>query len=234
MLYIATGSADFFRDTVTKIFDEIYRALPGLLGFIILSFVGYIIGLILKKLLLRATAHMRIEEWLEEQSLLQVVTAKTLTSILGNILHWSIILLFMAQGAELMRYEVLRNALHWIIYFILLVLLAIVILLSGLVIGRYIKNTIENSVEKIGKIIGLIAEAFVVFISAIMALEVIPGVNTAVLHYAFIIVFGSIAIAIAIAIGIGFGLALKDEAKEIIEELKKPNNIKRKKSAKGE
>lgn len=234
MLCLAVEKADLLQDTVTKLFDELYRALPGLLGFIILALIGYIVGLILKKLFLRTTANMRIEEWLEEQNLLQIVTAKTLTSILGNILHWSIILLFMAQGAELMRYDILRSTLHWIIYVILLMLLAIVILLSGLVIGRYIRNTIENSVEKIGKILGLVAEAFVVFISVIMAVEIMPGVNTTVLHYAFVIVFGSIAIAIAIAVGIGFGLALKDEAKEIITELKKPTEKKRKKAAKGD
>ncbi|MEM4663299.1 MAG: hypothetical protein QXM75_04735, partial [Candidatus Diapherotrites archaeon] len=169
-------------------------------------------------------------EWLEEQGLKQVISGQTIIKLLGLIIHWFVLLLFLAQGAELMRYELLRNTLHSVIYFICLLLIALIILLSGVIVGRYIRNIIENNLEGIGTLMGLIAEAFIIFVAIIMALEIIPGINTTILHYAFVIAFGSTSIAIALALGISFGLALKDEASTIIRDLIGKNKKSRKKS----
>jgi len=228
---MASEGADFLQRTISTAIENAYNSLPGIFALVILIAAGYIVGYILKRIVMRMLANVRVDEWLEEQNLAQVITGHTLTKLIGNILQWSVVLLFMAQGAELMRYEILRNALHSLVYFIYVILAAVTISITGLVIGRYVRNIVETSVEKIGHFIGVGLELFIIYIAIVMALELIPGINTTILKYAFVIGFGSIALAFALAIGISFGLAFKDEAQQMIKEIN-PIRKKRKKKSK--
>ena len=57
-------------------------------------------------------------------------------------------------------------------------------------------------------------------ISIMIALEQI-GVNISIAENTFLILVGAVALAFALAVGIGFGLAMKDEAKNILKQIKR-------------
>jgi hypothetical protein len=227
MTNVAGETAGFVQRALTSLADQVYNILPTVLGLFILLVAGYIVGFIIKRIVLRLLASMRIDEWLEEQNLSDAIAGRTVSNIIAGIFQWSIILLFLAQGAALMQYEVLKSTLQGLVYFVYLFILAILIGLAGLIIARYVRNILEVSMTRFRKIIGIAAELLILYMAVVMALKVIPTIDTTILEYAFIIGFGSIAFAGALAIGLGFGLAFKDEAKAMLKEWETPKKRKK-------
>ncbi len=220
MADVAGETAGFVQRALASLADQVYEMLPNVLGIFVLLVVGYIVGFIIKRIVLRLLAGMRIADWLEEQNLSDVIAGHTVTNIIASVIQWSIILLFLAQGAALMQYEVLKSTLQGLVYFVYLFILAILIGLAGLIIARYVRNILEVSMTRFRKIIGIAAELLILYMALVMALKVIPTIDTTILEYAFVIGFGSVAFAAALAVGIAFGLALKDEAKGMLKEWK--------------
>ena len=75
--------------------------------------------------------------------------------------------------------------------------------------------------HSLSKIFGLGVEIIVVYIAVVMAIDILM-LPTTLLEFAFLIALAGIVLAVSLMAGIGFGLAMKDEAKVIIKELKKP------------
>ncbi|RLG69512.1 MAG: hypothetical protein DRO07_02180 [Candidatus Iainarchaeum archaeon] len=228
MVNVTGETVSIVQSAFGKLAEAFAEVLPSVLGLVILLLVGYVVGVIIKRIVMGLLANMRVDEWLEEQNLADVVAGHTITNIIGTILEWSIILLFLAQGAEVMQYEVFKSALQGLVFFVFQVIGAVLIGLAGLIIARYVRNALEVSATRFRKIIALAAEVLIIYMALVMALKVVPGIDTTILEYAFIIGFGSVAFAGALALGLAFGLAFKDEAKNMLKEWEKPKKRKKK------
>lgn len=224
---VAGETVGFVEGALLKLGEEVYAVMPMILGLFILLVAGYLVGFVVKRIVLKLLSNIRVDEWLEEQNLSDVIAGHTVSSLIATIFQWSIILLFLAQGAELMAYDVLKEALQNMVYFVYLFIIAIIIGLGGLIVARYVRNIIETSMTRFRKIVGLGAEVLILYMAVVMALKVIPTIDTTILEQAFIIGFGSIAFACALAIGISFGLAFREEAKEMVKGIEKPKKGKK-------
>lgn len=220
MAAVTEETVSIVQSALGKIAEAFADVFPSVLGLIILLLFGYIIGVIVKRIVISLLANMRLEEWLEEQNLSDIVAGTTLSKIIGTIFQWCIILLFLAQGSEVMQYRVFQQALQGLVYFVFQVIGAILIALAGLIVARYVRNALEVSATRFRKILALAVEVLIIYMAVVMALKVVPGIDTTILEYAFVIGFGSVAFAVALAVGIAFGLALKDEAKGMLKEWK--------------
>lgn len=220
MAAVTEETVSIVQSALGRVVEAFADVFPSVLGLIILLLFGYIIGVIVKRIVISLLANMRLEEWLEEQNLSDIVAGTTLSKIIGTIFQWCIILLFLAQGSEVMQYRVFQQALQGLVYFVFQVIGAILIALAGLIVARYVRNALEVSATRFRKILALAVEVLIIYMAVVMALKVVPGIDTTILEYAFVIGFGSVAFAVALAVGIAFGLALKDEAKGMLKEWK--------------
>jgi hypothetical protein len=193
--------------------------IPSLLVAIIFIIVGYIVGVIAKAIIEKVLGKMGIDEWFEEQNLLAAVGNKNFSEIVGTILKWYIFFIFLKQAVEIVNLITLNEVLGFWIQYALLVIVAVGVIIAGMIIGRFARNAIESSDYSLKKIFGLLLELMIVYIAVVMGISII-GLPTQLLEMAFIIAFTGIVIAVSLMIGIGFGLALKDEAKTIIKEMK--------------
>ncbi len=225
---VQQNGAIIIQNLLTNMVKNMGNSLYGTLLLTLIFLLGYLFGYIFRKIIEKLLASIRLQDWLEEQNLASVISAETLTALLGFIVQWSIIALFLAQGTELLGYETLRGILVSIIKFAYSCLFALIIALAGLMVARYIRNFLESSLTRFRKLIAFGAEFLILYMSFVMALKVIPGLDTTLLEWAFIIGFGSIAFAIALAIGVSFGLALKEEARSLITELEQKPQRKKK------
>lgn len=220
-----TGLIQGFAETLNLAFQKLGESFAqnfvNLIGILVLLVLGYIVGMIFKKIVVKLVESLRLDEWLEEQNLSEAIGGKAISSVIGSLVKWSIIALFLAQGVELFKLTAFQKTLETLVLvFVPNLLLAVVISIVGLIIGRYVRNLIEVSMTRFRKIIGFGIELLIIYMAGVIALQQL-GIPTQILIEAFRIGFGGFVLVIVIAVGLAFGFASVDDAKKILKELKK-------------
>lgn len=211
-------------EIISEVFSNSYTAfissIPMLTFVFVLIIVGYLFGIIVKFLAISLLKYVGLDDWFENQNLLAALGNKDLSEIIGSILKWYVFFIFLKQAVELINLFTIKEMLGFWISFILTLIAAFVVLVAGMIIGRYVRNSVEATKITMKKMIGLVLELMIVYVAFVMGIRMI-GLPTQLLEYTFLIaVFGAV-FAVSLMLGIGFGLALKDEAKTIVKEVKK-------------
>lgn len=201
--------------------DETIRTLWNLVGLLAWFAAGYVVGWIVKKIIVKVVESLRLDEWLEEQNLSSAIGGNTIASLIGSLVKWSIIALFLARGLQEFQFTAFQTTLEMLVLvFVPKLILAVIIGIIGLIIGRYVRNLIEVSMTRFRKLIGFGVEFMIIYMSIVIALQQV-GIPTEILIEAFRIGFGGFVLAIVIAVGMAFGLASVDDAKKVLKDLKK-------------
>lgn len=211
-------------EIVSEVFTNTYTAfvnsIPMLTFVFVLIIVGYLFGLLVKFLAISLLKYVGLDDWFENQNLLAALGNKDLSEIIGSILKWYVFFIFLKQAVELINLFTIKEMLGFWISFILTLIAAFVVLVLGMIVGRYVRNAVEATKVAMKKMLGLVLELMIVYVAFVMGIKMI-GLPTQLLEYTFLIaVFGAV-FAVSLMLGIGFGLALKDEAKTIVKEVKK-------------
>lgn len=207
-------------DLVAVVTSTINQAAPSLFLAIILLIVGYIVGWLAKFILVNVVRMIGVDDWFEHQHLLAAIGNKDLSEIIGSIAKWYIFFIFLKQAFELINLATLNEFVGFWINLALAIIAAIVVIIVGLIIGRYARNAIDSSKNSFRKVIGLSVELMVVYVAFVMGVRII-GLPAQLLEWTFLIAFAGIVLSASLVIGLGFGLALKDDAKQIVKEIRK-------------
>jgi len=195
-------------------------ALPSIFAAILFIIIGYFLGWIVKQLVVRLLRSAHFDDWMQEQNLSDSIANKKLSVLGGSIVKWYIFFVFLKQAVELIQLSTLNEVLGFWINFALLFIAALVVIIAGLIIARYVRNAIESTKHSLRRIGGIVIELTIVYITVVMGIRII-GLPTGMLESAFLIAFAGFIFSLSIVIGLSFGLALKDEAKGIVKEIKK-------------
>lgn len=222
------STSDFATQTLEMLGANFIAVLPQLIKAIILILLAWIIGWILKKIIVKAIDSTNLDRWLEEQNLATTISGHGIGVVLGTIMQWVIIALALAQSAELFEFRLIKDVLAGIAEFIMYALAAGVIMIAGLLIARYLRNALEATTYRYRKLMGVGVEVIVIYVTIIMALETLRFVPVDVLKQILaaglqVMVYGAaIAVAmLAFTISIAFGLALEEDAERFIKNIKK-------------
>lgn len=205
-----------------RVSDSFVSALPAVFAAIVLIAVGYLIGWVVKKFVVKLFESTKVDDWVRENNLSHAIGDKRISEIGGSIVKWYVFFVFIKQAVSLISLSVISEVLGLWINLGLLVIAAAVVILGGLIIARYIRNAIEATKHHFSKIVGLIVEVTIVYIALVMGVKMI-GLPTEMLEFAFMIAFAGFVFCVALIFGISFGFAMRSEAKIIIKGLKKKN-----------
>jgi hypothetical protein len=220
MADLISGIIEAITLSFVSIGTSFLEAMPSIFAAIIFVAIGYFIGVIAKAVVIKALQQTKIDLWMEEQNLVGAIGNQEVSAIAGSIVKWYLFFIFLKQAVEIVQLATLNDFLGFWINYVLLLLGAFVLVVAGLIIGRYIRNAIESTSHSLKRIVGLVLELIIVYVAIVMAIRTI-GLPTDVLEIAFLIGIAGFIGSLGIAVGISFGLALKDEAKTIIKEMKK-------------
>jgi len=220
MVDFVTDTFNAVNSAFSQLITAFVAALPSVFAAILFIIVGYLIGWIIKQLVVRLLKSAHFDDWMQEQNLTSSIANKKLSVLGGSIVKWYIFFVFLKQATELIQLSTLNEVLGFWINFALLLIAALVVIITGLIIARYVRNAIESTKHSLRKIAGIVIELTIVYISVVMGIRLI-GLPTGMLESAFLIAFAGFIFSISIVIGLSFGLALKDEAKVIVKEIKK-------------
>lgn len=194
---------------------------PGIIAALVVLLFGYIIGAVVGHGLRKLLEITKVVDRIIERAKLSKFMGKLdLNNFFGIIVKWYIFILFMSPAADLIQLYGLSNFLANIANWMPHLIAAIILMLFSVLVGEYANVQIRNVKAKGTALIGMATKVVIILFAAIIALDQI-GVAISLASNLILIVVGGIMLALALAVGIGFGIAMQEEAKGIVKNIRK-------------
>lgn len=146
-------------------------------------------------------------------------TIRVWSAIIGEIVRWTVILLFLVPAAEIWGIPRVTEVFTQLLLYIPNVFVAVFIGFAGMVIANLVGDVVEHGVKSIGAksrgFLSTIARYSILFFTVLIVLNQL-GIAADLIR----ILFTGIIAMLAIAGGLAFGLGGKDTAAEILRDLK--------------
>jgi hypothetical protein len=211
------------QDWGTAIFNAFANAvnliltfIPRLIGFLIILIVGLIIAALVAKavtMLLRKVGFDRMADRIGLTRFEQRMGVKMdAAGILGKIVYWFIVLIFLVPAADALGVPAVSNVLNSLVAYIPNVFVAILVLFLGALAATVVADLVRGVVASanIGNpnIFAGIARWAIIGFAALIALEQLKVAPDLINE-----LFGAVVAAVAIAFGLAFGLGGQDAAR---------------------
>lgn len=190
--------------------------IPRVIGFIVILVVGLIIATLVSKaltLILRKVGFDRMANRIGLTRFEQRMNIKMdPAGILGKIVYWFILLIFLIPAADALGVPAVSNILNSLVAYIPNVFVAILVLFLGSLFATFVADIVRGAVAtaKIGNpnVLSAIARWAIIGFAALIALEQLQITPTLINE-----LFGAIVAAVAIAFALAFGLGGQDAAR---------------------
>ncbi len=203
-----------------KFWAKFINYLPDFFGGLLIVITGYIVALILKKLLLAIFALFRIDALLHKTRLITLREVKLWEAVLAELVKWTVIILFLIPTLETWGLSRATEVLNQFLFYIPNVIVAVIIGFVGIVISNLSSDVVRQSVKSAGESASSSLAVFtrytILFFTVLIMLNQL-GVAQDLIR----IFFTGLVAMLAIAGGLAFGLGGKDHAKEALDILKK-------------
>ncbi len=203
------------------------RYLPQFLAGLILLLIGLAVAALLKEVVLRALAFLRVEDWFgsvtnwfKSVKSTGVGRGKAWSNLLAELVRWTIVILFLVPAAEAWGLPKVTDLLNQFLLYVPNVFVAIVIGFVGLVVANLVGDIVKHSSASLGgtssNLLSTVARYALVLFTALVVLNQL-GIAADLVR----ILFTGIVAMLALSGGIAFGLGGQDSAKKVLEDLRK-------------
>lgn len=195
--------------------------LPNLISFILVLFVGIVLGFVLKNIFLRFFRAIKLDKFSERSGMVEMLkkggVKEPISLVLSRLIFWLTIIIFFIMSLRSLSVPVIEQILERFILYLPNVFIAAVILSLGYLLSNFLGRTAliasVNAGLKLSGLIGKFVKLTVFLLAVTMALEQL-GIGRETIIISFAIIFGGIVLALALA----FGLGGRDIAKEYLEK----------------
>src|SRR3989344_9512174 len=200
--------------------QAIVSFVPRFLAGLLILLIGIVIASIVKQLILSASKSLKIDSYLKRYGVPELRENYTWSNILAEIARWFVIIIFLIPTSDVWGLPRIGTILNELLLYLPNVFVAVIIALVGFVLARLAHDVILASVKGITKESSegiATATQWVINIFVILAVLNQLGVASDLIR---ILVTGIVAM-IALAGGIAFGLGGQENAKDILDGIKK-------------
>ncbi|NOX71426.1 MAG: hypothetical protein GXO64_01880 [Candidatus Micrarchaeota archaeon] len=212
------------QNSIMNFWESFISWFPGLVAALIVIIFGWIIASVIGGLSTKILHRAKLDYWIKTRNLKDALYGKDLSSILGSLVKWYIIVVFLSEAASLVKLTALSTIVTAVVLYLPTLIGAALVVLMGLLFGEYVKNEALDMEMSHRELFGNVGKWLIVYFALVIGLQT-AGFEVNILLDAFRIGFSSLAITVAIIIGLGFGLAFKDDiekyAKDFRKEIKK-------------
>lgn len=193
--------------------------LSAVLAALLLLLVGMVVARGVRSGIERFLTFLHLDEYTEKIKLNELFArlgfGRSPAFILGFLVYWLIVLMFMVSAADVVQLTVVSELLQKVVLFVPRLIGAVLVLAGGLLLGHLMGEIVLNAAtaNKIHGALALskVAQVVVIVFAAIMALDQI-GIDTTILTSSIQIILATVGLGFAIA----FGLGGRDVAAEMI------------------
>lgn len=210
-----TGAA--IREPLRVIVDGFVNVVPSVVAALLIILMGYLLGWFLghvvKKVIERTGV---VHQVISKLGLQREVGRWNFGELFALLVKWYVFVIFLNPAAQVVELPQLAAFFSSVALWLPNVMLAVLIALAGFVVAEYLQKKIQQVKNKKKSLLAASAKVLTIIFTVIIALRQI-GVAVDVAESAFIVVLAGVMLGLAIA----FGFALRDDAKELIKDLRK-------------
>ena len=214
---------DAITGAVSDLINSIADFLPSLVAAIIIFLIGVLIATILRNILVRVLNTINFEKLLQNtgipEALKKADSSLTVTSVLGELVRWVTVLVFLVPAITRLGLTQLDTILRGLINYLPNVIAAVSIITVGSILAKLAKDFVTVSASPIGpqtaKLIGQVARWAIIVFASLAALSQL-GVARNLIE----ILFTGFVAMVAIAGGLAFGLGGQGSAADILKKLR--------------
>ncbi|HUO50497.1 MAG TPA: hypothetical protein VMU25_02965 [Candidatus Paceibacterota bacterium] len=215
-------------DAVSGAFNDLWYTvisyLPQILVAVIVFLIGWLVGIILYRVVVEVVKILRINELLRnagmDDAAKQAGFRLDVGVFLATLVEWFIILVFLIASLEILGLTRVTVFLQTIVLMYLpQVIVASLILILGAIVAEVVKNLVAGSARAAGAHSGNLAGSvakWAIWVTAAMAALTQLGIASEMLQT----LFTGVVIALSLAFGLAFGLGGKDAAARVIERVR--------------
>jgi hypothetical protein len=204
--------------------SQFLEFLPKLVGAILIFVLGLLIASLVKTAVMRILNIAQIEPFAERMGLSKLLrglnTQISTQEVLGEIIRWAIILVFLVPASEVLGLPQLSQLINGLVDYIPNVVVAVVILMVGAVLADILSEVVGGASHALGtstaNVLAVVSKYAVVVFSIMIALSELR-IATDIINTIITGVVGMFALAG----GLAFGLGGKETAADILESLKR-------------
>jgi hypothetical protein len=221
---IVSQSAGAVQGSFNDLWFIVLQYVPMLIAAVIVLIVGWIIGVILYRLIVEVVKVLRIDDVMKSAGLTEAakdIGFKLNTGrFLGTLVMWFVILAALAASLQILNLTTVTIVIEQVVLLYLPhVIIAVLILILAAVVADLAKRVIAGSARaagsRHGNFAGTIAK-WAIWIFAIMTILTQLGIGVEIVNT----LFTGFVIAAAIAFGLAFGLGGRDAAARAIEHVR--------------
>lgn len=221
---IVMQSADMVQSSFTSLWFVVVQFLPAILAAVIVFLIGWIVGVILYRVVVEVVKVLRIDDALRAAGLHEAARDAGFTldagRFLGTLVMWFIVLVFLMASLSILGLTSVTFFLQQVVIFYLpQVIVATLILILGAVLAEVVRGLVAGSARAAGAHAANLAGAVAKW--AIWAFAIIAALEQLQIATAFIqTLFTGVVLALSLAFGLAFGLGGKEAASRTIEKIR--------------
>jgi len=203
----------YLFDSLNQFIQNVGAYLPNLLGAITLLVVGLILAWLVKWLILRLGAGTDRVVQAVGISSLHIRLKWPISAILGWIMYWLVVLLFLRAALASLKLPLLSELLGRLITYLPNVFIGVVFIIGGIVIGNIIRDKIRVHAHTVGfrqaDMMGGLIRVSIIILAVIVGLAQI-GLDVRLFELILTIFIASLAGSIGLAFGLGAGTTVSN------------------------
>ena len=202
-------SLQTLQATMADAYRSFIEYLPHFLAALLLLLAGWLVARVLRALCIRLAGGLdnllaRVSRWSRAKRRLALTSgARTL---IGNVVFWIVILLFVAMAARVARLELFTTWLDRIVAWLPTLLAGGLIVLAGWFVSTLVRDLVSAALDGAGsaqgELIGRVAQSAIFLAAMVIGLDQV-GIDITFLTTLFAIIVGGLLLAVALAFGLG-------------------------------
>lgn len=212
------------------LWEKFINFFPILLGAILVFLLGWIIAVVMEKVVEKMILSLRIDQAFEKMGLRRKLNESginlNIAAFFGGLVKWFLILVFLMAATDILGLNQVTNFLNSIILYIPNVVVAVIILAVVFLVGNLVYSIVKGSTRAAGVMSATLLAAiskWSIIIFGLLAALIQLGIATSLVSTIFI----GIVAMLSLAGGLAFGLGGKEEAQIILRKLREEITEKR-------
>ncbi len=209
--------------TLQKGLQAFLSFLPNLIVAIIIFAIGWFVSVGIGKLITRILNSFRLNQFFEgkgwKESLAKVDIKMDISGLIGSLVKWFLVIIFLSIAADILKLEQFSSFLNKIVVWLPNLIIAALIFVVAVIIADLLEKIIKGFAKTIGtsyaKTLGAVIR-WAIWIFAIFAILGQLGIAPTIINA---IIMGLVGM-LALAGGLAFGLGGRDEAANLIRQIK--------------
>jgi len=221
---IISQSANVLQQSFSDLWYAVVQFIPSILAAVIIFIIGWIVGVVLYRVVDQVVKILRIDDALKAAGLNEMAREAgfnlNIGAFLGTLVQWFTVIVFLVAALDVLGLNQVTIFLQQVVLLYLpQVIVAVLILILAAIVAETVRNIVASSARaagaKTGELAGSVAK-WAIWVFAIMAILNQLGIATEFVQT----LFTGLVVAISLAFGLAFGLGGKEAAARAIEKVR--------------